>query len=160
MISPGTGPPPGRGARLVQPDLDSLVRQAKVVLDLNWTGSYTKPGPRLYPHQWSWDSAFIAIGYARYAPERAAKELSHLFDNQWSNGLVPQIVFDPNFDEYFPGAGFWHAECDLSASCPLNTSGVVQPPLPGTAALRVHQHAQDTEEARKFLENAYPRLRA
>ena len=37
-------------------------------------------------------------------------ELSHLLDSQWKNGLLPQIVFNPNFSEYFPGVGFWHAE--------------------------------------------------
>ena len=48
---------------MAQPDKnDMLVRQAKAVLDFNWTGEYTMPGPRLYPHQWSWDSALIAIG--------------------------------------------------------------------------------------------------
>ena len=46
--------------------LAPLVRQAKGVPDFNWSGSYTKLGPRLYPHQWSWDSAFVAIGYACY----------------------------------------------------------------------------------------------
>jgi hypothetical protein len=28
---------------------DMLVRQAKAVLEYNWTGEYTMPGPRLYP---------------------------------------------------------------------------------------------------------------
>jgi hypothetical protein len=32
---------------------DMLVRQAQAVLDFNWTGEYTMPGPKLYPHQWS-----------------------------------------------------------------------------------------------------------
>ena len=141
-------------------DLDALIRRAKMVLDCNWTGSYTRPGPRLYPHQWSWDSAFIAIGYACYDQERAIKELSHLFDNQWSNGLLPQIVFNPHFGEYFPGMGFWHAECDPSAVCELPTSGVVQPPLHATAALRVYRRAEDVASARGFLEYAYPRLAA
>jgi len=31
---------------------DMLVRQAKAVLDFTWTGEYTMPGLRLYPHQW------------------------------------------------------------------------------------------------------------
>ena len=35
---------------------EALVEQAKAILALNWTGEYTQPGPRLYPHQWSWDS--------------------------------------------------------------------------------------------------------
>ena len=27
------------------------VEQAKAILALNWTGEYTQPGPRHYPHQ-------------------------------------------------------------------------------------------------------------
>ena len=76
---------------------DMLVRQARAVLDFNWTGEYTMPGPRLYPHQWSWDSAFIAIGYSHYDQERATKELRHLFEAQWKNGLLPQLVFNSHF---------------------------------------------------------------
>ena len=53
-----------------------LVQQARMVLDFNWTGEYTMPGPRLYPHQWSWDSAFIAIGYSHYDQERAVRSSS------------------------------------------------------------------------------------
>ena len=45
---------------------ERLIQQARMVLDFNWTGEYTMPGPRLYPHQWSWDSALIAIGYSHY----------------------------------------------------------------------------------------------
>ena len=63
-------------------DLAPLINLAKTVLDFNWTGHYTQPGPRLYPHQWSWDSAFIAIGYAHYNQHRAVKELNHLFNSQ------------------------------------------------------------------------------
>jgi hypothetical protein len=96
-------------------DNETLIRQAKLVLDFNWTGEYTKPGPRLYPHQWSWDSAFIAIGYSRYDQDRATKELSHLFESQWANGLLPQIVFNPEFDRYFPGIDFWRADRSLHA---------------------------------------------
>ena len=47
----------------MMPDSADLIRHAKMVLDFNWAGDYTKPGPRLYPHQWSWDSALITIGY-------------------------------------------------------------------------------------------------
>ena len=61
---------------------EALVEQAKAILDLNWTGEYTQPGPRLYPHQWSWDSALVAIAYARYDRARAEKELRHLVEAQ------------------------------------------------------------------------------
>lgn len=141
-------------------DFDPLIGQAKMVLDLNWTGEYTKPGPRLYPHQWSWDSAFIAIGYANYDQDRAVKELSHLLNHQWSDGLLPHIVFDPNFGGYFPGMDFWHAECDRNARCERDTSGVVQPPLHATAALHVYRKAGDAVAARTFLEEMFPRLAA
>ena len=137
-----------------------LLQQAKMVLDFNWTGEYTKPGPRLYPHQWSWDSALIALGYSRYDEGRAMKELTHLFDAQWKNGLLPQIVFNPHFGMYFPGIDFWHASESPDAPKHVKTSGIVQPPLHATAALRVHERAKDASRAREFLEHAFPRLEA
>jgi hypothetical protein len=140
-------------------DDEPLIRMAKTVLDFNWTGDYTQPGPRLYPHQWSWDSAFIAIGYARYDQDRAVRELNHLFESQWTSGLLPQIVFNPQLTgEYFPGAEFWHADRSPDAPRDRKTSGVVQPPIHATAALHVHQHANDDETARAFLKKAFPRL--
>jgi mannosylglycerate hydrolase len=141
-------------------DSDTLIRQAKVVLDFNWTGEYTQPGPRLYPHQWSWDSALIAIGYAHYDQERAIKELRHLFESQWKNGLLPQIVFNPHFHDYFPGPGFWHANESPDAPSHRKTSGVVLPPVHATGALYVYRHAQDKAGAKRFLEYAFPRLKA
>ena len=141
-------------------DNDSLIQRAKTILDFNWTGEYTRPSPRLYPHQWSWDSAFIAMGYARYDQERAMQELRHLFANQWTNGLLPQIVFDPRFDRYFPGMDFWHAECSESAVCVYKTSGVVQPPLHATAVLAVYRRAGDAAGMRASLEELFPHLAA
>lgn len=41
---------------------DRLERAARDVLDSNWLGDSTVPSRSLYPHQWSWDSAFIALG--------------------------------------------------------------------------------------------------
>jgi hypothetical protein len=141
-------------------DLTALIHQAKMVLNFNWTGRYTQPGPRLYPHQWSWDSAFIAIGYAHYDQRRAAEELNHLFDSQWRNGLLPQIVFNPDFGEYFPGIEFWHADRNPNAPLHRMTSGVVQPPVHATAALHVYRYAEDAAHARAFLEKAFPHLKA
>jgi mannosylglycerate hydrolase len=141
-------------------DSYTLIRQAKVVLDFNWTGEYTQPGPRLYPHQWSWDSALIAIGYAHYDQERAIEELRHLLESQWKNGLLPQIVFNPHFHDYFPGPGFWHANESPDAPSCRKTSGVVLPPVHATAALCVYRHSQDKAGAKKFLEYAFPRLKA
>src|SRR5919202_5517206 len=50
-----------------------LVDAAKAVLARNWTGHFTKPVPHLYPHQWSWDSAFIALAYAHYDQDQARR---------------------------------------------------------------------------------------
>ena len=43
---------------------DGLAQRALDVLEANWRGASTVPSPALYPHQWSWDSACIAIGYS------------------------------------------------------------------------------------------------
>jgi hypothetical protein len=139
---------------------DMLVGQARAVLDFNWTGEYTQPGPRLYPHQWSWDSALIALAYSHYDQDRAVRELRHLFEAQWKNGLLPQIVFNPRFGEYFPGIDFWHAERSPNAPRDRKTSGVVQPPLHATAVLHVYQHAKDKAAAEEFLERIFPKLKA
>ena len=141
-------------------DYTTLIQEAQKVLEFNWTGEYTRPGPRLYPHQWSWDSAFTAIGYAHWDQRRAIKELTHLFDSQWKNGLLPQIVFEPHFGEYFPGVDFWHAERSPDAPRDRKTSGIVQPPLHATATLRLYRRLRDSGRAREFLEYAYPRLKA
>jgi hypothetical protein len=145
-----------RGAQRMNEDM--LVRQARAVLDFNWTGEYTMPGPRLYPHQWSWDSAFIAIGYSHYDQERATSELRHLFEAQWKNGLLPQIVFNPHFTNYFPGPNFWHAKESPDAPKDRETSGVVLPPVHATAALYIFRYAQDEAKAKGFLEYAFPKL--
>jgi hypothetical protein len=146
---------------MAQPDKnDMLVRQAKAVLDFNWTGEYTMPGPRLYPHQWSWDSALIAIGYSRYDQDRAVRGLRHLFEAQWKNGLLPQIVFNPRFTNYFPGPNFWHVKESPEAPNHRETSGVIQPPVHATAALYVYRHAQNEAGAKEFLEYAFPKLKA
>ena len=141
-------------------DEEALIRQAKAVLEFNWTGEYTQPGPRLYPHQWSWDSALIVLGYAHYDQERAEKELRHLFEAQWKNGLLPQIVFNPSFHNYFPGPDFWHAKESPEAPENHKTSGVVLPHVHATAALALYEYAADPGRAKKLLEYVFPKLRA
>src|SRR3712207_9497014 len=136
----------------MQSDEILLIKQAQMGLDFNWAGEYTKPGPRLYPHQWSWDSALIAIGYSRYDQDRAMQELSHLFESQWKNGLLPQIVFNPRFGEYFTGIDLWHAERSLNAPSERKTSGVVQPPVHATAMFYVYRHAAEAATVKASIE--------
>ncbi|MBK9016923.1 MAG: hypothetical protein IPM82_24265 [Saprospiraceae bacterium] len=83
---------------------ENLVAAAKTVLKNNRLGTYTKPAPALYPHQWNWDAGFIALGYARSDFRQACSEMTSLFRGQWANGMVPQIVFSvENVGQYFPG---------------------------------------------------------
>jgi hypothetical protein len=134
---------------------------AKAVLDGNWLGASTLPSRSLYPHQWSWDSAFIAIGRSWYDEPRARKELESLFRAQWANGKVPHIVFEPSVpeDAYFPGPTFWQSTT-RSPHAPrgVETSGITQPPIHAQAALEMHRHARDTAASVAFLTWLYPRL--
>lgn len=119
------------------PPVPDLRRQASDVLRRNDRGGWTRPSPELYPHQWSWDAAFIAIGWAHLAVDRAISELRHLFAAQWSTGMVPHIVFDPTVVDgaYEPGPAAWatagHAP-DGTA-----TSAICQPPVHALALSRI-----------------------
>jgi hypothetical protein len=111
---------------------------ALAVLRTNDLGDWTKPAPRLYPHQWSWDSAFIAIGLAHVDPERAMRELESLFRAQWHDGRVPHIVFNPAAHDYFPGPDRWACQ-QVSSAAPrdVQTSGLIQPPVHALALERI-----------------------
>lgn len=133
-----------------------LLAKAKAVLKSNWRRDHTIPSPRLYPHQWSWDAAFVAIGYARYQQKKAEQELLSLFEGQWTNGMLPHIIFRYR-GEYFPGPEFW--QTDLSPCAPrIRTSGITQPPVHAIAVWYVYSNAKDKNNARSFLEEMFPRL--
>ena len=102
-----------RGAELVADDA-ALARQALAILDENWLGHATRASSRLYPHQWSWDAACIAIAYSHFDQERAETELRSLFEGQWRNGLLPHIRFTDGA-RYFPGPEFWQTELSPDA---------------------------------------------
>jgi Trehalase len=137
---------------------EELANHAREVLDANWLGHATSPSVRLYPHQWSWDSAFVAIGYVHYDEHRATTELESLFAGQWANGMLPHIVFVEDGPPYFPGPEIWRSEHTPGAPERPRTSGIVQPPVHATAVWHVYQHSRDRGHARTFLENALPRL--
>jgi glycogen debranching enzyme len=131
--------------------------RAQAVLEGNWLGDATRPGPRLYPHQWSWDSAFNAIGWAFVDWPRATAELRTLFDAQWPSGLLPHIVFHDADADYFPGPTVW--DTPQRAGAP-QTSGIVQPPVHATAAWLVAQHAPSATERDAFLRDVFEPLSA
>ncbi|MEU6256347.1 hypothetical protein [Streptomyces sp. NPDC047043] len=140
------------------------VRAARTLAD-NWTGTSTVPSRSLYPHQWSWDSAFIAIGLRHLSPLRAQTELETLLAAQWEDGRIPHIVFNPSvpLDAYFPSPDFWRSStAGRAAGAPrtVQTSGIVQPPVHALAAWLVHCADPGLSRARGFLTRVYPRLAA
>jgi hypothetical protein len=136
-----------------------VAERALDVLRQNSIGDATSPSRKLYPHQWSWDSACIAIGYARFDQDRAEAELRSLFRAQWRNGLLPHIVFTEGA-RYFPGPEFWQTERSPNAPTRPQTSGIVQPAVHGTALREVFVHARDRERAASFVRELLPNLTA
>ncbi|MER5945178.1 hypothetical protein ABT127_03855 [Streptomyces sp. NPDC001904] len=153
----------GTGRRGQPPD--PLRERAVDVLDANWTGASTVPSRTLYPHQWSWDSAFIAIGLRHVSPLRAQSELETLLSAQWGDGRIPHIVFNPAvpLDAYFPSPDFWRSStAGRAAGAPaaVQTSGIVQPPVHALAAWLVHRADPALSRSRGFLHRVYPALAA
>ena len=136
--------------------------RAAAVLRGNDAGSWTKASPQLYPHQWSWDSAFNAIGWAHLDVRRAMAELEGLFAAQWSTGMVPHIVFRAGPDEpYFPGPERWDcAVAPTAPAPPVQTTGICQPPVHALALQRIWQLTPQPQrpEIRARLQALYPRL--
>ncbi|MET8012522.1 trehalase family glycosidase [Streptomyces sp. NPDC005271] len=148
-----------------RPASATWVSDARRVLDENWTGSSTVPSRSLYPHQWSWDSAFIAIGSRHLSARRAQRELETLLAAQWGDGRIPHIVFNLSVPQgaYFPSPDFWRSStAGASAGAPagIETSGIVQPPVHALAALLVHQADPAASARHGFLARTYPRLTA
>jgi hypothetical protein len=142
---------------------ETLRQAALAVLHNNDLGDWTKPAPRLYPHQWSWDSAFIGIGLAEVDPDRALREIETLFDAQWADGRVPHIVFNPQAADYFPGAEWW-ASARTSSLAPRQpaTSGLIQPPVHALALQRIYDAAKrrSMDDVVERVRELYPRLLA
>jgi len=105
------------------PDLD---QKARSILTENDHGTYTVPTKGLYPFQWNWDSALVALGICEFDLERAWVEIETLLSAQWDNGMVPHIIFWQNDEGYFPGPAEWGTK----HSPP--TSGITQPPVAAT----------------------------
>jgi hypothetical protein len=129
------------------------VKTARGVLDRNWMGAYTRPSPGLYPHQWNWDSGFIAIGNAHTHTGRSQRELVSLFSHQWPNGMVPHIVFNADaLGHYFPEPDFWQVPDGRL------TSGITMPPIHATACWIIYERSKNKAAATDFLRFMYPKL--
>jgi hypothetical protein len=159
-------PFPGAGTDVVDVRGAELAARAASALRANDAGSMTRAAPRLYPHQWSWDAAFVSVGIAHLDPGRACAELDSLFRGQWATGMLPHIVFDPAEDGYFPGPDRWAcAEVGDAAPRSPRTSGICQPPVHALAVERIVAVAESSgaaaaRQVRAWLPGAYRRLLA
>ncbi len=115
---------------------EALTARAVAVLDRNRRGSWTCPAAGIYPHQWLWDSSFTAIGLGRHDATRAAAECTSLLRGQWSNGMLPHMIFAADVRDV-GSERLWRSRLDPRAPKGVNTSCITQPPVLPIAARRV-----------------------
>jgi hypothetical protein len=133
-------------------DLDAAARD---ILRGNDRGGYTVPNGRVYPFQWNWDSAFVALGFDRFDRNRAWTEIETLFRAQWADGFLPHIVFWKDDPGYFPGPSVWGTSKD-----PV-TSGITQPPVAATVVRKLWEsavQAGETNDYQQRVEALFPKL--
>lgn len=121
---------------------------ARSILRANDRGGYTVPNGRVYPFQWNWDSAFVALGFDTFDRDRAWTEVETLFRAQWEDGFVPHIVFWRDDAGYFPGPEVWSTGRDP------RTSGITQPPVAATVVRRLWDAAEAAGEGEAYRPRA------
>jgi hypothetical protein len=130
---------------------------ARAILSANERGGYTVPNGRVYPFQWNWDSAFVALGFDRFDRNRAWTEIETLFAAQWDDGFLPHIIFWKDDPGYFPGPSVWG-----TGRQPV-TSGITQPPVAATSVRKLWDSAKAAGEGERYrdrLRLLFPKLHA
>lgn len=140
-----------------QTDSDLIEKSIAVLAD-NDRGDFTVPAHGLYPHQWLWDSCFIAIGMRHYDVERAQTEVVSLLRGQWSNGMLPNMILTRGrTSKHTPE--MWRSQVSLMAPDNVATSGITQPPMLAEAIMRIGDKL-DAEERHRWYQKVYPALLA
>lgn len=136
---------------------------AKQVLNYNDHGTFTIPAHGLYPHQWLWDSCFIAIGLRNYDVERAQIEIMSLLRGQWHNGMVPEVILSPNPRDdqghRLRNVNVWRSWLNPNAPDDVTTAGITQPPMIAEAVVRIGEKLT-WPERRAWYKMVYPALLA
>jgi Trehalase len=135
---------------------NELLEEATLILEDNRVGNYTVPSRLLYPHQWFWDSCFIAIGLRHIDPQRAKSELTSLLRGQWKNGMIPNIVFSDSTKK-LQLQRMWRSQ--ISPFSPDNnlTSGITQPPMLAEAVFKIGE-SLDKSEKKLWYKSMYKPL--
>lgn len=133
-----------------------LFEYAKSVLQENDKGRHTIPSGGIYPHQWLWDSCFIAIGQRHYDVDRAKTEILSLLRGQWHNGMLPNIVMS---ETSLIGRkhDFWRSQLNPNAPDDIATSGITQPPMLAEAIVQIGAKLP-LAERRSWYRTVYPAL--
>ena len=134
-------------------DGSDLRTAATRVLRANDTGRHTLPSRTTYPHQWNWDSALIALGWAEIQPARAWTELETLAGARDAHGMFPHIAFDPSpwhrlHARYLPGPRWWGRRFGLDGR---RISGITQPPVAATCMRLLFDAHPDERRAARLL---------
>lgn len=122
------------------------------ILRRNDRGGYTIPTNGLYPFQWSWDSAIVALGWMHIDESRAWQEVETMFRGQWDNGMVPHILFHKDAESYFPGPDVW------GSTDGVPSSAISQPPVWATAVRLLYEQCRDRKLADAKLRLLLPKL--
>ncbi|HSX24219.1 MAG TPA: trehalase family glycosidase [Candidatus Saccharimonadales bacterium] len=139
-----------------KPELD-ILEEAKTVLARNDVGNYTVPAAGLYPHQWLWDSCFVAIGLRHLDIDRAQTEILSLLRGQWHNGMLPHNILSTNV--HSRDRNIWRSWSNPYSPDDIATSGITQPPVLAEAVVRVGDRLKKAER-RSWYKQVYPALLA
>ena len=131
--------------------LNDLDEQARAILKKNDRGGFTIPTARLYPFQWNWDSAFIALGIATMDDDRAWRELEMLVEGQADDGMIPSIIFRKDDEDYFPGPKIWQTNNGA-----ISGTGISQPPV--LASVVAHFARSQGEAGLQRAQALYPQI--
>jgi mannosylglycerate hydrolase len=141
---------------------------AENVLRANDRGGYAVPSRATYPHQWNWDSALAALGWAELDPGRAWDELDTLAGARDAQGMIPHIAFHTRvpdrvngrlrgmlttvtrpYARYLPGPRWWGKRLSADGR---RISGLTQPPVAATCARLLYERFPDDLRARALLQ--------
>ena len=140
------------------PDTSKLLKEAAAVLEANDRERYTVPAGDLYPHQWLWDSCFIAIGLRHLDVERAKTEIQSLLRGQWRNGMLPNMIFSDK-REFAADRNAWKSWLSPNAPENIATSGITQPPMVAEAVVQIGA-SMESPERRTWYRQMWPALLA
>ena len=137
------------------PSGSRVTAAAIAVLRGNDAGPYTLPSRTTYPHQWNWDSALAALGWAELDPARAWTELESLAGARDREGMIPHIAFRSGLvpwltaARYLPGPRWWGRRTGADGR---RISGITQPPLAATCMRLLFDDHPDERRARALVE--------